>query len=293
MEVTKRFKSPHALLNWLIYPKQGNFCYRGISNDKHLYPSIMRCGNDNWSFIEDEILREFSKYSCSLVGNINNAFDLISYAQHFGLPTRLVDWTRNPLVALFFALYYADREDNSKPRILSLRNINTMPAYEPIHTPVAGEDRIHYNNPIHDYTLFVRQIQAGNFPAICVDSAKILNGLEDATGHYANKVYEKERAKQMIMLNSGYSNARLLAQDGLFYLPRLLDKAAIDHEYEASKVTCIEIDKSWRSEILLVLEHLGITKYKLFFDLASVTEYIIESTKPKIWSIELGLKVDH
>lgn len=37
-------------------------------------------------------------------------FEIFSLAQHYGIPTRLLDWTRNPFVAAFFAAKDAEKE---------------------------------------------------------------------------------------------------------------------------------------------------------------------------------------
>ncbi|MCG6894383.1 MAG: FRG domain-containing protein [Desulfobacteraceae bacterium] len=79
------------------------FVFRGLSDmDYRLETSLMRLGG-SYRHLERHLLRNFRKYSQPVSSRFPSFWHLLSIAQHHGLPTRLLDWTYSPYIALHFA----------------------------------------------------------------------------------------------------------------------------------------------------------------------------------------------
>jgi hypothetical protein len=82
---------------------RSNFAFRGLeAPDDELLTGLMRLGGDYADF-EGHLLRNFRKYASRDAAPEDSPWNWLALAQHFGLPTRLLDWTFSPFVALHFA----------------------------------------------------------------------------------------------------------------------------------------------------------------------------------------------
>ena len=90
---------------------RSDYIYRGVADEKwDLRTSLIRLGGD-YVHVERPLLRNFSKYAEPGSIPSDSVLVKLAVAQHHGLPTRVLDWTVSPRVALHFATFEEQHYD--------------------------------------------------------------------------------------------------------------------------------------------------------------------------------------
>lgn len=120
MIVQEEVKSVEEYLNTIKQYKEDkksdDFLFRGQSDDHPLIPKISRL-HPRGDLLSTErlLLQEFKRTNPLLIEGHQSYddWDYLTLGQHYGLPTRLLDWSNNALTALWFATNKVTGDSNS------------------------------------------------------------------------------------------------------------------------------------------------------------------------------------
>jgi FRG domain len=114
----------HASNKYFKEPR-GSWVFRGHANSSYdLKPSVGRGKHTSKSRekYEESLFTIFRREAVGYISSIPaDDWEWLSFAQHHGLPTRLLDWTNNLLAALYFAV---DSHPDADGEVFALRAVN-------------------------------------------------------------------------------------------------------------------------------------------------------------------------
>ena len=262
------FKMLHGL------QKQGiTAYYRGHADcGFSLLPSIMR--SSGWSEHECDLYNQTVIECPDSFSNCRTHLDYLVEMQHYGLPTRLLDVTKNPLIALYFAC--CDLSDCNGEVIVfdveseqikySKSDTVSILASLPLLKKSAKED---IKNWASDASLNIEQFN--------IKAARLLQEIKLEKPSFQSEI-KKEDVLNCFFVQAEKKNSRIIKQDGAFIICGLLDEKenkliALKHK-ENGKTQVYIINKKKKKEMLQQLEHLSINHAQLFPEIQDVTAHI-------------------
>ncbi len=251
--------------------------FRGHSNVSYqLIPSVFR--KEEWLKNEKLMYQELKINCANDFNQMEGHLEILAEMQHYGLPTRLLDITQNPLIALYFACEGADsnsgevivfgihREEIKYPQSDTVAILASLPLF------TYDEQLRFYNDSKKSY----RNIEDFN-----KDVERLVQEVRIERPGFVGKIQQDDLRKCIVVIPAK-NNRRLEKQEGAFIICGLLDekygnqnKSTIDEmrvrDKDGKKLVCIINDKE---KLLKQLNSLGINKSKVYPEIDDVADYI-------------------
>ena len=233
--------------------------FRGQSNSLwDIRPAIYR---DSLISVEDEIIQKATSRVPNEFYNASD-FDILTKLQHYGLPTRLLDVTMNPLVALYFACCTKEYINNTD----EAEEVDGVVFYSSAY----GE------NSLNREIQFLSTVAKERIDGDCTlkKLAESLNLSYSKTDSFINMLQSYH------FVLPSYSNSRIISQSGAFLLSGAINVYEDPDDIWNSKVqksVCslkeafskekLIIDSNAKNTILDELDFLNINEGSLFPEL--------------------------
>ncbi len=221
--------------------------YRGVGSTLHsLTPSIFRHPKEkkieSIHEIENRLAAVFEQRSPPFVNqDFKNVWEKMFFMQHYGIPTRLLDWTESPFIALYFALTACARGANGKPK--------------------------------DDAAFWMLDPVAWNKGALSDISFKggVLDPNQEQVKAYGPTAGLEERKNLPVMIYGTHNSPRIVAQRGMFALfgksVKSMEQSYVDGEFAANSLQKVVVKKEIRDLVAHSLFRKGISDSTIYPDL--------------------------
>lgn len=255
--------------------------YRGHASDAFTpLPTIFRNQNDDSKksrYVENEgeLFHNLVTQCPEEFKDCASTFDFLVKMQHYGLPTRLLDITSNPLVALYFAccklIPESTKDKNAKNgQVLIYQVPNAEIKYfnsdtvSVVSNLARAESNFDFSDEEHKER-FLHSIQAEK--------------------PYFKPYIKEEHLHSVICVKPKLDNRRIVKQSGAFFLfgmgKQKTDSIRIPDDYRPD-IKNIPIPKASKENLLKELATLSISEATLFPEIDNVASFLKKNIKIKV-----------
>jgi len=132
-------KQLNKYITWTSQRPAPSFVFRGIKRDYDLTSKVGRDKSHYSLEKERQLLINFRRHALPHLNGQSglNDWEILAIAQHHGLPTRLLDWTTNALVAAYFANEQSESDDDGIVHALELKHYEVLAPEDQTKDPLS------------------------------------------------------------------------------------------------------------------------------------------------------------